>query len=131
MSGIIELPELLKSMSPETQMGEYVFCTVANNYNYLTLKPLATFKESEGITLILPAEQALLADLPFEGKFKQITLTINSSLQAVGLTAAVAGQLAKYGISANVVAAYHHDHIFVPSEKAAQALTALKALSAE
>ena len=58
------------------------------------------------------------AQLAYKGKFKQITLTVHSSLDAVGLTAAVATKVASYGISANVVAAYYHDHIFVQTEKA-------------
>jgi hypothetical protein len=66
------------------------------------------------------------AQLAYESKFKQITLTVHSSLDAVGLTAAVATKLSSYGISANVVAAYYHDHIFVQSEKADEALSALK-----
>ncbi|MCW8860728.1 MAG: ACT domain-containing protein [Deltaproteobacteria bacterium] len=130
MEGIIALDELLKSMSPEIQSGEYVFCTVEGSYaDYADLKPLATFMESEGLTLILPVAAAEKAQLSYDSTFKQITLTIHSSLDAVGLTAAVSTKLADYGISANVVAASYHDHIFVQSEKADEALVALKELS--
>jgi hypothetical protein len=132
MSGIVELDELLKSMSPEIQDGEYVFCTLASeNLDYKHLNPLATFKESEGLTLIIPVESAVQEKLAFEGVFKQITLTVHSSLAAVGLTAAVANKLASYGISANVIAAFYHDHVFVQTEKAEQALSALKEFSVE
>lgn len=127
MSGIIELGELLKLMSPEIQEGEYVFCTLTrDDLDYASLEPLASFRESEGLTLIISVEAAMQAKLPFEGTFKQITLTVHSSLEAVGLTAAVASKLAAYGISANVVAAYYHDHVFVQTEKAEQALSALE-----
>lgn len=130
MSGIVELEKLLKSMSPEIKSGEYVFCTVDGNcLDYAHLKPLASFRESEGLCLIVSLEEAEKAQLAYEGKFKQITLTVHSSLNAVGLTAAVATKLASYGISANVVAAYYHDHIFVPTEKASEALLAIKELS--
>ena len=130
MSGIVELNELLKSMSPEIQDGEYVFCTFTdNNMDYKHLEPLATFKESEGLTLIVPLAIAVKEKLSFEGVFKQITLTVHSSLEAVGLTAAVANKLASYEISANVVAAFYHDHVFVQAEKAQQALSALKEFS--
>jgi hypothetical protein len=127
MSGIVELDELLKTMSPEVQVGEYVFCTLASdNLDYKHLNPLATFEEPEGLTLVISVEAAVQAKIAFEGTFKQITLTVHSSLDAVGLTAAVANKLTSYGISANVIAAYYHDHIFVQTEKAEQALLALK-----
>jgi hypothetical protein len=132
MSGIVELDELLRSMLPEIQEGEFVFCTFSSDeINYNHLNPLASFRESEGLTLILPVETAVQENIKFEGTFKQITLTVHSSLEAVGLTAAVANKLAFYGISANVIAAYYHDHVFVQSEKAEQALLALKEFSDE
>ena len=127
MAGIIELDELLKSMTPELQTGEFVFCTVVGKcVDYVHLNPLAFFVEAEGLTLILPVETAEKNQLAYESTFKQITLTVHSSLDAVGLTAAVSAKLSSYGISANVVAAYYHDHIFVPLEKANEALLALK-----
>ncbi|WP_036823971.1 ACT domain-containing protein, partial [Photobacterium sanctipauli] len=61
--------------------------------------------------------------------FKGITLTVHSSLEAVGLTAAVATRLAEYSISANVVAAYYHDHVFVPVNRAEEALQALATMN--
>ncbi len=132
MAGIVELSELLKSMTPEIKSGEYVFCTVDGDYSdYAHLSPLAFFVEAEGLTLIVSVEAAEKAQLPYESTFKQITLTVHSSLDAVGLTAAVATRLAAYGISANVVAAYYHDHIFVQTEKADEALLALKEFGAE
>jgi len=131
MAGIVELDELLKSMSPEIQSGEYVFCSVDGDYtDYAYLNPLATFMESEGLTIVVPVEAAEKARLAYESKFKQITLTVHSSLDAVGLTAAVATKLASHGISANVVAAYYHDHIFVQTEKAEEALSSLREFSA-
>lgn len=131
MAGIVEIEELLKSMSPEIQSGEYVFCSVNGSYSeYAHLKPLACFVESEGLTLIVPVDLAEKAQLAYEGKFKQITLTVHSSLDAVGLTAAVATKLASYDISANVVAAYYHDHIFVQTERADEALLALNEFGA-
>ncbi|WP_299874573.1 ACT domain-containing protein [uncultured Cocleimonas sp.] len=130
MTGIVEIEELLKSMSPEIRGGEYAFCTVGGELaDYVHLNPLATYIEAEGLTLILAVETAEKANIPYEGKYKQITLTVHSSLEAVGLTAAVAAKLTAYNISANVVAAFYHDHIFVQSEKADEAITALKELA--
>ena len=129
MPGLLELDELLNSLSPKLQEGEFVFCTVQGSYSdYQHLQPLASFKEAEGLTLILPVHVADKSHLTYEGNFSQITLTVHSSLNAVGLTAAVASKLASHGISANVVAAYYHDHIFVPADKATEAIKVLEEL---
>ncbi|MBR9875922.1 MAG: ACT domain-containing protein [Vibrionaceae bacterium] len=131
MVGITELDELLQSLLPQLVDSEFVFCTVSGELkNYLSLNPIATFTETEGLTLVIEKSAALEAGLSFEGSFKQITLTVHSSLEAVGLTAAVAAKLASKGISANVIAAFYHDHIFVQSSRANAALEALYELSA-
>ncbi|ACN15234.1 conserved hypothetical protein [Desulforapulum autotrophicum HRM2] len=127
MAGITELDTLLNSMRPRLMDGEFVFCTVPGALsNYLELEPLATVQESEGVTLVLNKDSATKAGLVFEGVYRQITLTVHSSLDAVGLTAAVSSRLASRGISANVIAAYYHDHIFVQKEKADSAMAALE-----
>ncbi|EHS7465074.1 ACT domain-containing protein [Vibrio cholerae] len=126
MSGIKSLELLLQSMSPELMAGDYVFCTVDGALSdYLSLEPIATFREPEGLTLVLEAEKAQQAGLESSALFSLIILTVHSSLEAVGLTAAFATKLAEHGISANVIAGYYHDHIFVQKEKAQQALQAL------
>lgn len=131
MSGITELNELLRSMQPRLLETEFAFCTVAGELSqYVSLNPLATFIESEGLTLILEKSVAERAGLAFDGAYRQITLTVHSSLEAVGLTAAVSTKLTEKGISANVVAAYYHDHIFVQSSKAEDALAALQEFAA-
>ena len=132
MAGIKDLNKLLNSMQPKLIDEAFVFCSVAGRLEqYLYLESIATFKEPEGITLVLTKDKADEAGLNYEGVFRQITLTVHSSLQAVGLTAAVSTKLASKGISANVIAAYYHDHIFVSLEQAGQALVALKELSNE
>jgi hypothetical protein len=126
MIGETNLEILLATMSPNLMAEEYVFCSVQGDYiDYNALSPLASFRESEGLTLVISKEMALAHQLPFESVFRGITLTIHSSLDAVGLTAAVSGKLAANNISANVIAAYYHDHIFVQSEKAELALKVL------
>ncbi|EKF9988468.1 ACT domain-containing protein [Vibrio cholerae] len=126
MSGIKNLELLLQSMSPELMAGDYVFCTVNGALSdYLSLEPIATFREPEGLTLVLEAEKAQQAGLESSALLSLITLTVHSSLEAVGLTAAFATKLAEHGISANVIAGYYHDHIFVQKEKTQQALQAL------
>ena len=126
------LHKLLASLAPKLQAQEYVFCTLQGHYgDFSELKPLASFVEEEGLTLIISREIALAQQIPFESVFKMITLTVHSSLDAVGLTAAVSKKLADKGLSANVVAAYHHDHIFVQAEQAELALAALNELCDE
>lgn len=131
MSGITELDKLLRSIRPVLLAPEFVFCTVAGGLReYFQLEPVATCIEPEGLTLVLKKADAQRAGLSFSGSFRQITLTVHSSLEAVGLTAAVSAKLASKGISANVIAAFYHDHIFVPSGQAQLALSALEELGA-
>ena len=130
MSGIKALETLLASMAPKLKGTEYVFCSLEGSLKeYLALDPIASFIEQEGLTLVVTKAMAEQANLDFNGTFKQITLTVHSSLDAVGLTAAISNKLADRGISANVIAAYYHDHIFVPADKADDALAALKEFS--
>lgn len=130
MTAITDLDILLKSMSPELIQGDYVFCSVEGGLaDYVHLNPMATFREKEGLTLVLTKEVATQAQLSFDGVFSMITLSVHSSLEAVGLTAAFATKLGSYGISANVIAGYYHDHIFVQKHKADQAMSALREFS--
>lgn len=131
MSGITDLDELLRSMRPKLLEAEFVFCTISGSLKeHLELNPVATFVESEGLTLVLEKSVAEKAGLSFDGSYSQITLTVHSSLEAVGLTAAVSTKLASKGISANVIAAYYHDHVFVQTSKAEAAISALEEFSA-
>jgi len=126
---IIDLDTLLEKLEPVLDLEEYVFCTVNGELkNYFGLNPLATFVEPEGLTLVLTKVQAQRLGACTDSTFKRITLSVYSSLEAVGLTAVVASALAKEGISANVIAAYHHDHVFVPTDKANQAVQILTKL---
>ena len=130
-SSVSDLNELLSSMEPELHAGVYVYCVVPHGADLSALSPVATVSESEGLTLVLPEEQALKASLPVLFRAAWITLTVHSDLQAVGLTAAFATALGQAGISCNVVAGAFHDHLFVPVERADQALAVLKALQLE
>jgi hypothetical protein len=123
---IKDLGTLLEKLQPTLDEHDYVFCTVAAVQD--GLKPLATFREGEGISLICKKEEAEASGLAYDGIFRKITLSVYSSLEAVGLTAAVSTALTEANISANVVAAYHHDHLFVPADKAAKAMGILKKL---
>ena len=93
------------------------------------VEPFATVREAEGLTVVLPRDDADRAGLPYDGELALITLRVHSALDAVGLTAAVSAALAARGISANVIAGLHHDHVFVPADRAQDAIDALEALS--
>ncbi|MGS2719826.1 ACT domain-containing protein [Paraglaciecola aestuariivivens] len=131
MSGETNLAKLLSSMQPEIMPDEYVFVSLTREQSshLAELNPLGTFAEQEGLSVILLKSQAEQQGWDYQGVFRLISLKVHSSLSAVGLTAAISSALAMQGISANVVAAYFHDHIFVPSEAAEQALTCLSQLT--
>jgi len=132
MPSITDLKCLLRLIEPQLQDTEFVFCTVEGDLSdYITLQPIATFMEPEGLSLVLEKSVAEQAKLDFENTYKLITLSVHSSLEAVGLTAAVSTALAKESISANIIAAYHHDHVFVPASRAIDALACLKLLAEE
>jgi hypothetical protein len=126
-----DLAVLLRSMEPVLHDGVYAYCVVPHGANIAGLSPVATVSEAEGLTLVLPEEQAVNAGVSVLFRAAWITLTVHSDLHAVGLTAAFAGVLGRAGISCNVVAGAYHDHIFVPAEQAQQALAALQSLQHE
>ncbi len=131
MPGEKNLNRLLASLSPTLLEGEFVFCSFKNvQYgSHRDLYPIAAIEESEGLTLVIPKENADQRQIKYAAVFKKITLQVLSSLEAVGLTAVVATSLAARGISANVVAGYFHDHIFVPETNADQAIAVLQELT--
>lgn len=127
---VSDLAALLRAMEPVLHAGSYVYCVVPRGTDIAAFDPVATVAEGEGLTLVLPEEQAASAGLPALFRAAWITLMVHSDLHAVGLTAAFAGALGRAGISCNVVAGAYHDHIFVPAEQAEQALAALRSLQA-
>ena len=133
MPGIIELNRLLRSLDPILSAAEYVFSSFegAVYRDHRELSPICAYQEKEGLTLIIAKDAADQNGLTYFSTYKRITLRVHSSLNAVGLTASVSRRLSERGISANIVAAYHHDHIFVPSKKADAALAALQELQCE
>ncbi|QNE78888.1 ACT domain-containing protein [Streptomyces finlayi] len=131
MTGERDLRTLLKSMRPELNPGRYVFTTVPDGPVPEGVSPVVTVTEREGLTLVLPETEADTAGLAYAYVAGWITLRVRSALDAVGLTAAVALALTDAGISCNVVAGYHHDHLFVPHQRAAEAVSVLERLAAE
>jgi hypothetical protein len=129
MSGEKKLDVLLKSMKPKYNLGEYVFCKTENLDQINLSQIIMTFKEEESITIIAKKEVADQLNLDYSFVSSWITLTIHSSLEAVGLTAAFSNALSENGISCNVVAAYYHDHIFVDIKDTEKAMEVLNAFS--
>ncbi|MEM8559058.1 MAG: ACT domain-containing protein [Bacteroidota bacterium] len=127
------LARVLATMAPVLHDETFVFVTVPTRSFALAAEtdPVAAVMEAEGLTLVLPRAQADALRFGYGTVFRQLTLTVHSSLDAVGLTAAVATRLAAHGIPANVVAGFYHDHLFVPHDRAEDALDALHALSQE
>ena len=128
MVGEKDLSKLLALLAPHLMDGDFVFCTIkgAQYGDFAQLHPVASFSEAEGLTLLITKENADQAGFNYDSVFKGITLKVHSSLEAIGLTAAVSNKLTERGVSANVIAAYYHDHIFVQADKADVALSALK-----
>ncbi|MDF1750164.1 MAG: ACT domain-containing protein [Alphaproteobacteria bacterium] len=127
MSGERNLQHLLAGMDPILDPDHYIFASVSKG-DALSADLLMRFQEVEGDTVILTVQNAAQEGLSGE-PFRRITLSVHSALEAVGLTAAFSACLKDHGISANVVAGYYHDHIFVPDADADRALRALQALS--
>lgn len=129
MAGERDLATLLRDLRPELNPGRYVYCTLPTKVP-AGLRPVATVAEPEGVTVVVTQEEADTLNLRYEYVAAWITLRIHSATEAVGLTAAVATRLAEEGLSCNVVAGYHHDHLFVAADDAERVLDALKELSA-
>jgi uncharacterized protein len=129
MSGETNIKSLLKDMTPNLNKGEYVFCTLPSISNLNPEDIVGTFKEEEGWTVIINKSLADKLNYEYSYVASWITLTIHSSLEAVGLTAAFSKALGDASISCNVVAAYYHDHIFVAQQDADKAMKVLRQLS--
>ena len=129
----MDLGKLLTGMTPKLHDGEYVFCTLDKvDQLYLAIPRediLCEFKETEGITFVLSKQVADSKGLKYEYVAAWLTLQIHSALEAVGLTAAVSKALAEANISANVIAAYYHDHVFVNITDGSKARDVLLKLS--
>ncbi len=131
MSGETNLDTLLAGLAPRLLPGEFLFLSFADaRYgDHAALEPVASYREDEGLTLVVPRDRARAAGLDTGSPLRAISLGIHSSLEAVGLTARIATALSEAGISANVIAGYYHDHVYVPAAHGEAALALLQRLA--
>jgi hypothetical protein len=126
-----DLPSLLSNLSPRLNAGEFIFLTLKTPLP-AHVRPLAAFHEWEGESVVLRVEQAETIGIKHEiDTYAWITLGVDSALDSIGLTAVVTRELADAGIPCNVVAAFHHDHLFVPYAAKQHALEVLQALQSK
>jgi hypothetical protein len=132
VTGETDLKTLLASMTPRLLAGTYVFVTLAPGLPQPEgLEPVMVFREREGATLIVTEDAASAAALTASFRCRMITLNIHSSLEAVGFLAAITTRLAAAGMGVNPVSAFYHDHLFVPADRAEEAIVILESLAEE
>lgn len=115
-------------MEPERRSGTFVFTTSEDAP--AQAQAVVMVREAEGVTTVLERSEADARGLDYDVVVAMVSLRVHSALDAVGLTAAVSGELAANGISCNVVAGYFHDHLFIPEADADRAVALLRDLAA-
>ncbi|WP_137111478.1 ACT domain-containing protein [Rhodobacter sp. SY28-1] len=124
--GETDLKVLLATMEPVLHPEPYGYGVWTGGV--LSITPFATVAEDEGMTVVAPLAEMRAAGFQSD-PWARISLTVHSDLAAVGLTAAFAGALGREGISCNVIAGFHHDHLFVQWDRRADAMAALRRLA--
>jgi len=136
MPGETSLSTLLTTLHPTLHPSTFVFITLPH-HDFTASFPIPftsiqlLFREAEGITLVTDLLLAQQHDFQYQFRSRMITLDVHSSLDAVGFIAVVASRLADQGISTNPVSGYYHDHLFVPENRAEDAVKVLKTIAEE
>jgi hypothetical protein len=123
VAGETDLARMLSTLAVERRPGRFVFVT--GDRPSLAAVAEATVVEAEGPTHVVTVEQAEAAGVECDFVAAWLTLTVHSSLEAVGLTAWFSARLAEQGIPCNVLAGFHHDHLLVPVDRVDDAVNAL------
>lgn len=123
MNGETSLSRLISTLSPALDEAPYAFAIVPPSH--VIPDAFALIREDEGVTMIARVADLSRAGLTTSSEWARITLRVHSSLEAIGLTAAVSSALAAADISANMIAGVHHDHIFVPWDRRVDAMRCL------
>lgn len=129
MTGETDLDTLIASMQPVLLPETYVFAHVPNWEEAYALNPRMVFGEAEAVTVILSQSDASAAGVIGEFPSRMITLNIHSALDAVGFLARITTRLAQLDMGVNPVSAFYHDHLFVPEDRAEDAMEALVAMT--
>lgn len=130
MAAVRDTAAMIAGMDPVLRPGIWHFCLLPRGSEALGADALATMQEPEGMSAILSAEDAARHGFGTEMPMAHILLQVHSALDGVGLTAAVSAALAEGNIPCNIVAGFHHDHLFVPKDQADRAVAVLKARAA-
>jgi hypothetical protein len=125
--GETDLERMLATLAVQRRPGVFAYIAVEVPTPGLIAAAHAVVKEGRLTTVVLPVEAAERAGQSTAHRFAWLTLTVQSSLDAVGLTAAVSARLAAVDVPCNVLAGYHHDHILVPVDRVDDAVVALTA----
>ncbi|MGX9147415.1 ACT domain-containing protein [Mesorhizobium sp. 128a] len=132
MTGETDLKKLLATMTPQLLPGVYVFVTLAPGAaSPAGLESVMIFREREGLTLIVTEDAARATGLTASFRCRMITLNIHSSLEAIGFLAAITARLAAAGMGVNPVSGFYHDHLFVPADRAGEAMELLRHLASD
>ncbi len=127
MSGERDLSVILDSLNPRMSEEEYVFCSVSEDEMFrIGCEVHCVCREDENITVVLPVDKAVLAGFEYAFPSRMITISLHTSLDAVGLLAKLLTRLAEAGIAVNVMSGVYHDHLFVPVDRAEDAMCILR-----
>lgn len=126
MSGLTDLKQTLRSLRIICDEVKYGFASIDENASIDRKKVLATFKEDGRLAIIAPQNYLESKGIDNEGPYARLTIDVHTSLELVGLTAVMSTELAQHGISANVVAGFYHDHVFVQYELREKAISILE-----
>ncbi len=125
MGGETDLDQMLAAIAVDRRPGAYCFVTGRPE---LAEAAIATIHEDEGVAAVVPLDVARSHGVEPGFVAAWLTLRVHSALEAVGLTAAFSAALTQHGISCNVIAGYHHDHLLVPVDRVEDAIAAIEAL---
>ena len=123
-----DLQKLLKNCNPVLHRDEFVFVTLRDGEVPTRVHAQCVFRESEGLTVIVRRGEAERERWAWTFPCRMITLQVHSALDSVGFLARIMAELSAHGISTNTVSAYFHDHLFVPADRAEEALQVLRRL---